>query len=266
MATGARAASIDQVEVLQLFAGQVERAEIVEWADGGIKAVRQERLGAIVLREGGLRDPDPQLVTQAVIRMLQRDGLQLLGWSEGAQGLRARLAFLHRLGVTGTVQGEWPEVSDVALLASLDQWLAPALGPVRRTADLERLDVTSLLLDRLGWEQRRALDQLAPTHLTVPSGSRIALDYRDPAVPVLAVKLQEVFGLQATPRIGGGTVPVTLHLLSPARRPVQVTQDLAGFWRTSYFDVRKEMKGRYPRHIWPEDPSQAVPTARTRKK
>ncbi len=259
-------ASMDQREVLQLFADQVEREDIVEWVDGGIKAVRRERLGAIVLREGGLRSPAPDLVLDAILTMIRRDGLGVLRWSEGATALRERLAFLRYQADAGGLAGAWPDVSDATLLATVAEWLAPALGEVRRAADLERIDLAALLLDHLGWEQRRALDQLAPTHLTVPSGSRIALDYHDPANPVLAVRLQEVFGLQATPRIGGGQVPVTMHLLSPARRPVQVTRDLAGFWRTSYFDVRKDMRGRYPKHIWPEDPSQAVPTARTRKK
>jgi ATP-dependent helicase HrpB len=116
----------------------------------------------------------------------------------------------------------------------------------------------------LGWEERRALDQLAPTHLEVPTGSRIPVDYGDPVAPVLAVRLQEVFGLTETPRVGGGRVPVTMHLLSPAHRPVQVTRDLAGFWRSSYFDVRKDLRGRYPKHFWPEDPLTAEPTRRAK--
>jgi ATP-dependent helicase HrpB len=128
---------------------------------------------------------------------------------------------------------------------------------------VERIDMSALLLDLLTWDQRRRLDELAPTHVTVPTGSRILVDYSDPRAPALAVRLQELFGLAETPCIGGG-VPLTLQLLSPAHRPVQVTRDLAGFWRTSYFDVRKELRGRYPKHEWPEDPLAAAPTRRAK--
>jgi ATP-dependent helicase HrpB len=135
-----------------------------------------------------------------------------------------------------------------------------------RLDDLAGADLAAALLDRLSWEQRAALDRLAPTHVTVPSGSRIQVDYRDPEHPVLAVRLQEMFGLRETPKVGGGTVPLTLHLLSPAGRPVQVTRDLAGFWQTTYFEVRKDLRGRYPRHDWPENPVEASPTRRARGK
>jgi ATP-dependent helicase HrpB len=131
-------------------------------------------------------------------------------------------------------------------------------------SDVARVDLTGALLAMLPWDKRASLEDLAPTHIVVPSGSRIPIDYADPAAPVLAVRLQEMFGLADTPRVARGTVPLTVHLLSPAQRPVQVTRDLAGFWRTSYFDVRKEMRGRYPRHYWPDDPMQAEPTRRTK--
>jgi ATP-dependent helicase HrpB len=153
-------------------------------------------------------------------------------------------------------------VSDAALGERLDDWLRPRLVGVRRRTEVEQLDVRAMLLDWLTWEQRRLLDELAPTHVTVPTGSRIPVGYGDPAAPVLAVRLQELFGLADTPRIARGAVALTLHLLSPARRPVQVTRDLAGFWRSSYFDVRKELRGRYPKHEWPEDPLGATPTRR----
>jgi ATP-dependent RNA helicase HrpB len=155
-------------------------------------------------------------------------------------------------------------MSDAELLAALPAWLGSRLSEIRRRADLGRMDLTEALLGLVGWEERRALDQLAPTHLEVPTGSRIPVSYADPAAPVLAVRLQEVFGLMETPRIGGGRVPVTMQLLSPAHRPVQVTRDLAGFWRTSYFDVRKDLRGRYPKHFWPDDPLTAEPTRRAK--
>jgi ATP-dependent helicase HrpB len=181
-----------------------------------------------------------------------------LPWSEAAARLRERLAFLHALDPS------WPDVSDGALLATIDTWLVPHLAGARSLDDVARLDLASLLVAGLEHRRRRALDELAPTHVTVPTGSRLPIDYTDPAAPVLAVRLQEMFGARDTPRIAGGRVPLTLHLLSPAHRPVQVTRDLAGFWATSYFDVRKDLRGRYPRHPWPEDPLAAEPTRRAK--
>jgi ATP-dependent helicase HrpB len=259
-------APIDTAELLTLFRDQVEPAELVEWAEpeGVLKAVRQERLGAIVLREAPLRDPDPARLRRVVADVVRREGLAALTWPDQAGGVRPRLAFVRQLADQGLVRGTWPDVSEAALLAQVEDWLGPELDRVRRRADLGRIDPDAALLERLGWEERRAFEQLAPTHLVVPTGSRIALSYADPSAPVLAVRLQEVFGLAETPRVGGGRVPVTMHLLSPAQRPVQVTRDLAGFWRTSYFDVRKELKGRYPKHYWPDDPLTAEPTRRVK--
>jgi ATP-dependent helicase HrpB len=228
--------------------------------------MRQERLGALVLRQAPLRDIDPALLVEPVIGVIRREGLGALAWTPSATALRTRLAFVHRLAREEGIAGRWPDVSDEALLANLGDWLGPHLRGVNRRSDLARLDLVPALHALLGWEERRALDQLAPTHLEVPSGSRIQVSYEDPAAPVLAVRLQEVFGLGETPRVGGGRVPVTLHLLSPAYRPVQVTRDLGGFWRTSYFDVRKELKGRYPRHYWPDDPMVAEATRRAKPK
>jgi ATP-dependent helicase HrpB len=157
-------------------------------------------------------------------------------------------------------------VSDRALVDRAAEWLRPHLLGLRRRSEVEALDLSSLLLSMLGWQQRTALDVLAPAHLEVPSGSRIRIDYSDPSAPALAVRLQELFGLATTPTVAAGAVPLTLHLLSPAHRPVQVTRDLAGFWRSSYFDVRKELRGRYPKHEWPEDPLTAQPTARAKRR
>ena len=157
----------------------------------------------------------------------------------------------------------WPDWSQEALLADMEAWLAPYLEGVRRLDKLDRLPLATILLDRLEWPQRQALDEQAPTHLAVPSGSRVRLDYTG-AEPVLAVKLQELFGLAQTPCIASGRVPVLLHLLSPAGRPLQVTRDLASFWAHGYFEVRKDMRGRYPRHPWPEDPTVADPTLRAK--
>jgi ATP-dependent helicase HrpB len=157
-------------------------------------------------------------------------------------------------------------VSDAALTQSLEEWLAPWLDGVTRRDHLARLSMVDILRSLLSWEQQRELERLAPSHLQVPSGSNIRVDYLDESAPVVSVRLQEVFGLQETPRIGNGQVPVTFKLLSPAQRPVQVTRDLAGFWRGSYVDVRKDMRGRYPKHYWPENPLEAQATRGVRRR
>ncbi|MDH4130271.1 MAG: ATP-dependent helicase HrpB [Gemmatimonadota bacterium] len=259
-------AALDRADLDRLFREDMREDDIVEWDDrsDAVIAVRRTTLGAIIVEQRPLREPSGDLVRGALLGWIRREGVGILPWDEDAARLRQRLAFLHaQLGPP------WPDVSDDALLLALEEWLVPSLAGVRRRDDLGRIDLTTALLTRLGWEERRSLDALAPTHVEVPSGSRIRLDYGDPAAPILPVRLQEVFGLQETPRIAGGRVPVTMQLLSPARRPVQVTRDLGGFWRTSYFDVKKEMKGRYPRHDWPDDPLRAAPsrgTSRTRKR
>lgn len=257
------AAPLAPEELERHLGDQIEREEVVAWDDEAraVRAVRRERLGAIVLREAPLREPDPARVAAALADAVRRGGLAMLPWSDAARRLRERLAFLHRLDPDA-----WPDVADEALLASLDAWLAPRLYGLRRLDDVRRLDMAELLLEGVPWGQRAALDTLAPTHVTVPSGSRVPIDYADPDAPVLAVRLQELFGLAETPRVGGGRVPLTLHLLSPARRPVQVTRDLASFWRSSYFDVKKDLKGRYPKHYWPDDPLVAEPTARAKRR
>jgi ATP-dependent helicase HrpB len=254
------AAPLDRADLERAFAGQVVAEDVIAWdsATGSVRAERRERLGAIVLREAPLRNPDEAVVARVLLEALSRgDGLALR-WGESAQRLRERIAFLH------VRDAAWPDVSDAALRGSMEEWLLPRLSGLRRRSEVERIDPGALLLDWLTWEQRRALDELAPTHLTVPTGSRIPVDYGDPASPVLAVRLQELFGLADTPRLARGAVPVTLHLLSPARRPVQVTRDLAGFWRSSYFEVRKDLRGRYPKHEWPDDPLSATPTRRAK--
>lgn len=253
-------AALDSEEVLELYGDQFEVTDEVTWDVGAEKVVakRVERLGAIVLSEKPIKDPDPRAVSEAVLAALARQGLTLLPWRNDAIELRARLAFLHAFDPT------WPDVSDAELQARADQWLAPHLVEVRKKGDLAKIDLAKLVLEMLTWEQRKRLNELAPTHLQVPSGSLLRVDYADPKAPVLAVKLQEVFGWTDTPRIGGGKVPVTLHLLSPAQRPVQVTKDLANFWKSGYFDVRKDLRGRYPKHPWPEDPLTAVPTRKAK--
>ena len=255
-------APISIEEIRERFGSDIAIEEVVTW-DPGSRAVvarRRERLGAIVLRDSAMRNPDPSLVDQALMEGVRREGIDVLPWDGAAGRTRERIAFV------GSLEPGWPDVSDSALADSLEEWLGPHSAGLTRLADLALIDLAAALLDRLNWEQRAALDRLAPTHVTVPSGSRIPVDYSDPTLPALAVRLQEMFGLTATPRVGGGAVPLTLHLLSPAGRPVQVTRDLAGFWGTTYFEVRKDLRGRYPRHHWPDDPLQATPTKRARRK
>jgi ATP-dependent helicase HrpB len=254
------AAPVSRADVDRLFADQFECHDIVEWSDieSAVTAVRREQLGAIVLRETPLRDANDAEISRALLDAVRRNGGLDLQWNDYARDLRERLAFLHSLSA------DWPDVSDSALAASAEDWLLPHLYALRRKSEIDSLDLAALLLGSLSWAQRAALDALAPTRFEVPSGSRIRIDYSDPQAPALAVRVQELFGLAETPCIGGGTVPLTLQLLSPAYRPVQVTRDLAGFWRTSYFDVRRELRGRYPKHEWPEDPLLASPTRRAK--
>ncbi|QNS06849.1 ATP-dependent helicase HrpB [Streptomyces xanthii] len=230
----------------------------VAWAGGELVARHVERLGAVELAVRPIRDPAPGLVREGLLEGLRREGVGLLRWDREARGLRERLAFLrHQLG------DPWPDVSDAALLARADEWLEPELGAARRRADLGRIDAGRALTRLLPWAGGEAarLDELAPERLEVPSGSRIRVDYGDPERPVLAVKLQEMFGLQETPRLAG--VPVLVHLLSPAGRPAAVTADLASFWREGYRAVRADLRGRYPKHPWPEDPAAAEATRYT---
>ena len=255
------AAALDPALFDGPLASLVEDRTVTAWERGGDRflAERQRRIGALVLARERL-DPLPEgLRERALLEAVREQGLGLLPWNAAARALRDRIALLHR-----TLPGEdWPDVSDEALRTSLEAWLAPWLHDVRRLGDLRRLDLAACLAALLPWPRREALDRLAPERIAVPSGSRIAVDYAtDP--PVLAVKLQELFGCTTTPRIVDGRVPLTVHLLSPAGRPLQVTQNLETFWRDVYPEVRREMRGRYPKHPWPEDPLTATPTRRTR--
>lgn len=231
----------------------------VTWTDGDVTAHHAARLGAITLTTRPLAHPDPAQLRTALLDGLRREGPRLLRWTRDADTLRLRLAFLHR-----EIGTPWPDVSDEALLSRADEWLAPELATARRRADLARADAATALGRLLPWATGEAarLDELAPERLEIPSGSKIRVSYDDDR-PVLAAKLQELFGWTATPRIAGGRVPLLVHLLSPAGRPAAVTADLASFWRDGYRAVRAELRGRYPRHPWPEDPTTAVATRHT---
>lgn len=247
-----------------VLAEQVQRRDVLEWDDkeGTLRAEAQWRVGDLVLRREPLSGLDEAARGQALVDLVRRKGLALLPFTPELRQWQARVQLLRDLDLA-TGQTEWPDVSDEGLLASLETWLTPYLGKVTRLAHFSQLDLSSILHNLLPWPLPQRLNELAPTHLNVPSGSSIRLDYSEHP-PVLAVRLQELFGLADTPRIAGNRVQVKLHLLSPARRPVQVTQDLANFWRSTYSEVKKDLKGRYPKHYWPDDPLVAEATARAK--
>ena len=257
------AAPLARAEIEAIFASHIERVDLVAWdaREEAVLARRQARLGALTLRDDPLPDPPPAAIHAALLDGLRGLGLDALPWTREAVALRDRIRFAGRIEA-----GDWPDLSDDALLASLSVWLGPFLDGITRRSQLGRLDLVGALKALLSWEQQRRLDALAPAHIAVPSGSRVPIDYGAGETPVLAVRLQELFGLGETPAIAGGRVPLLLHLLSPAGRPLQVTRDLQGFWTTSYAGVRAEMRGRYPKHPWPDDPLAAPPTARAKRR
>ncbi len=231
----------------------------VTWTSGRVLARRRTLLGAIELSSTPLSDPPGQAVSDAIRTAVASEGITLLAWTDAATALRARLDFLHR-----ALGDPWPDVSDAALTQHLDSWLGPQLARVRSAQDLRRIDVTAALRGMVPWPEAGRLDDLAPERVEVPSGSSVRIDYSQDQ-PVLAVRLQEVFGWTAAPVLAGGRVPLLLHLLSPARRPAAVTADLESFWDNGYPGVRADLRGRYPKHAWPEDPRSAPATARTNR-
>ena len=253
-ATVRAAAPLDEDLALEAAGGLWHEQDDVSWTGGRLVARRVTRLGAVELSSSPLPDPPAAAVAAALAAGLARDGLAVLPWDDAAVRLRARLALLHRV-----LGAPWPDVQDAALLDALPAWLGPDLARVRRDADLARLDVHAALRRLLPWPAASRLDALVPERLPVPSGASVRVDYA-PEQPVLAVRLQEVFGWAQAPRLVDGRVPVLLHLLTPARRPAAVTADLASFWAGPYAQVRAELRGRYPRHAWPEDPAAAAPS------
>jgi ATP-dependent helicase HrpB len=246
------AAAITAAEIEELYGNRIVDEQIVQWntRDNGVLARRRRRLGALLIEDKPIARPDPEKVKVAMLEGVRQRGLP---WTEELSDWRQRIAFLRG------IDESWPDLSDKALLASADDWLGPFVDGASK-----RIDFAAAVRTLVPWDRQRQVDALAPTHIEVPSGSRIAIDYANPAEPTLSVRLQEMFGLTDTPKVGGGKVPVLIHLLSPARRPVQVTRDLASFWANGYRAVKAELKGRYPRHYWPDDPLVAEPTARVR--
>ncbi|UTP41454.1 ATP-dependent helicase HrpB [Phenylobacterium sp. LH3H17] len=252
------AAPLDESDLARVFAGQLETETRLEESGGGrLRAKRIVRLGRLAIREEIDERPDPVLIAAALAERVRREGLSALPWSEATSSLRRRAAFLRLR------EGEaWPDLSDEALVGRLDDWLTPLLTGVRALAALKPDALDGAIRALIPWDQQRRLDAAAPIRWTAPTGNSFAIDYAAEGGPRVDVRVQEVFGLNDHPNVGG--VPITLSLLSPGHRPVQMTKDLPGFWRGSWKDVRSDMRGRYPKHVWPEDPATAAPTARAK--
>lgn len=258
------AATISEVQVSEYLPYLVSEEDFVGWDAKGEKltAEAQVRLGSIILS----RKPKQGAITneqrvQAFVQLIESKGLQLLNFDEQTKQLQLRLKTAHELD-----SANWPDFSDGALLESLELWLAPYLTDIKTLAALKNLDLRQPLLSRLEWSAQQQLDKDLPERFQVPTGNNHKIEYREGQLPKLSVRIQEMFGLLDTPTLAGGKLPLVIELLSPARRPLQLTQDLAGFWQGSYSEVKKEMKGRYPKHYWPDDPAIAMPTSRTKKR
>jgi ATP-dependent helicase HrpB len=256
------AAGIGEAEIRALPDLQIETIRRIAW-DRSAQRVSmrcEERLGALLLRQAPLRDANPERVIEAMLQGVVDLGLQALPWNRSLGQWRDRVCWLRQT----MPESGLPDLSDTWLSGHLEQWLAPWLSGITSVPQLQRLDLNAILKGLLSWDQQQLLEREAPSHLQVPSGSRIALKYAAGEAPVLAVRLQELFGLTQTPRVGGGRVSVMLHLLSPAQRPMQITDDLGGFWQRTYPEVKRELMGRYPKHYWPDKPWEAEATARAK--
>ncbi|WP_312243011.1 ATP-dependent helicase C-terminal domain-containing protein, partial [Pantoea sp.] len=241
----------------------VETRTEVEWDEekATLRAWRREQIGALVLKAQPLAKPQPEALHAAMLRWIREKGLKVLSWSPEAEQLRLRL----QCAAQWLPEESWPAMDDAALLASLERWLLPEMTAVRDLKGLQGVNLLSALLHLLTWAQRQRLDSALPTHYSVPTGSRLPIRYDAEKPPALAVRIQEMFGEASNPAVAEGRVPLVLELLSPAQRPLQITRDLAAFWRGAWPQVQKEMKGRYPKHPWPDDPANALPTRRTKK-
>lgn len=258
------AAPLERADIERHFGAELETRSEIVWDDreGAVRARRERRLGALVLESAEIRAPDRDAVLRAALDGLRRLGLGVLPWSKELRQWQARVGLMRRCAVPAPEP--WPDLSDEALLATLDAWAPPWMDGLTRREHFARLALGEALRSRLSYAQGTILEREAPTHFVVPSGSRIPIDYLDGEVPTLSVRLQEVFGLRETPAVAAGRLPLLLKLLSPAGRPVQITRDLVSFWDRGYHEVRKDLKGRYPKHYWPEDPHAAQATRRVR--
>jgi len=260
------AAPLARADLTEHFAERFVRSEVIEWSarEEAVIARRFVRLDSLLLEEQPLESLPAAAMLSAMLAGVRALGLAALPWDRESRDLRARMQFVRGLARADT--RDWPQLDDAALTASIERWLAPWLDGVTRREHLAKVRLAQALRAILPWDEQKKLDALAPSHLTAPTGSQLRIDYLDEGGPSVAVRLQEVFGLKETPCIAGGAVRVTFKLLSPAQRPVQITRDLGGFWQGSYAEVRKHLRGRYPKHYWPENPLDAAPTRGVRRK
>ena len=259
------AAALDREALEDAVGGRIQTVDEVQWSvrEQAVVARRVERLDALVIDEKPLQPPPREAAAAALLEGLRLLGLEALPWDDATRSLQARIELARANALPGTA--DWPACDAATLLATLPEWLGPWLEGVTRRSQLARVPLDEALRARLGYERLRQLDGWLPTHLTVPTGSHIRIDYLDELAPCAAMRMQEVFGLAQTPRLADGRLPVTFKLLSPAQRPLQITRDLASFWRNGYVEVRKDMRGRYPKHYWPEDPLSAEPRRGVRR-
>ncbi|HCE42186.1 MAG TPA: ATP-dependent helicase HrpB [Lentisphaeria bacterium] len=252
------AAPLTLKDIEKYFVSGIRKLEMVEWNDrgGSVEALGRRMFGEIILEEYPLKNPDKHKIASAILFGIRKGGLSILEWKDEAENLRGRIGLVSRIDK----KNNWPDMSDAALLENLEEWLLPFLGGIRRVSDFGKINLSEALKSMLDWKQKDLLEKLAPTHLKVPSGSMNRLNYREGETPVLSVRVQELFGAREHPCVGGGKIPVLIKILSPSMRPVQTTSDLPGFWSSSYQLVKKDLKGRYPKHFWPENPMEVAPT------
>jgi len=251
------AARLDEAALREAFADRMIREERLQTGpDGRIRAKETLRLGRIAVEERVIANPDPELIAGALVDQVRREGLSTLAWGEAADSLRARVGFLRARDPA------WPDLSDAGLLESLEAWLGPVVAGETMLSAISDSRLEAALRALIPWDLQRRMDAEAPARWTAPTGSSLRIDYAAEAGPSVAVRVQELYGLAEHPRVAGA--PLTLVLLSPAHRPIQTTKDLPGFWRGSWADVRKDMRGRYPKHVWPDDPASAQPTRRAK--
>lgn len=258
-----RAVTLSRQEFQRIFAQQLEERDKIEWHQqkGQVVAERQQRFGALILSRQPIDKLDKGMKQKALLNYIQRQGLEVLPWNESSRNLLIRI----RNAIEWLPEYDWPQCNDDILLANLEQWLEPYMVDIETVARLKTLNMHQILSSYLGWPLNQSIDEWLPTHYELPTGSKKAIRYQQGGDPILSVRMQEVFGESDSPSIAQGRKKLVLELLSPAQRPLQVTQDLAGFWQGSYKQVQKEMKGRYPKHIWPDDPANHVATAKTKR-
>jgi ATP-dependent helicase HrpB len=258
------AAPLERDDIERLFKDEIEERSEIAWdeREEAVRARKERRLGALVLRSEELRGADDGEIANAALAGLRRLGLGVLPWTASLRQWQARVTLMRKFAVPAAEP--WPDLSDAALLATLEEWAPPWMTGLVRREHFARFDLGGALRSRLSYAQTSVLDREAPTHFVAPSGSSLPIDYLDGEVPAVSVRLQEMFGLHETPSVAAGRLPLLLKLLSPAGRPVQITRDLVSFWERGYHEVRKDLKGRYPKHYWPEDPHAAQPTRRVR--